>query len=368
MQWFVQDLVTQWIQSYPCKIKSAQVTQRSLRHSSCPEENPRSIYTDKPLEFVQTCEELNWNCERSTPHRSGTNGIAERAVRRAKEGTSSFLLQSGLRESWWAQAMECQGPIIPIGAEVKFFPISAKDQRRVHQFSEKVFPGIFMGYALNAGGEVGLVIHWKSGYWRSEIHVKRFKSKEVDVEKRENEFVIPLQDWRHVARMTVVIHRCVQSGWRPQANLRDPSPELAPRQDSWSIMEDNKLRIMLLQGRNSSSEGRFSDTSELYRCSQTNKNENWCTSRGDQRWLVEHGWRTRSLSLSLSEPWIGVTRYALLKNIQVRMERTRICRKIEFGSPRSAIQFARTTWCFQSWHEEQYSDASELAKSRILWR
>ena len=34
-------------------------------------------------------------------------GIAERAVRRVKEGTSAVLLQSGLNESWWADSMEC---------------------------------------------------------------------------------------------------------------------------------------------------------------------------------------------------------------------------------------------------------------------
>ena len=39
--------------------------------------------------------------------RSETNGIAERAVRRVKEGTSAVLLQSGLNESWWADSMEC---------------------------------------------------------------------------------------------------------------------------------------------------------------------------------------------------------------------------------------------------------------------
>ena len=36
-----------------------------------------------------------------------TNGIAERAVRRVKEGTSAVLLQSGLNESWWTDSMEC---------------------------------------------------------------------------------------------------------------------------------------------------------------------------------------------------------------------------------------------------------------------
>ena len=45
--------------------------------------------------------------ELSTPHRSETTGIAERAVRRVKEGTSAVLLQSGLVKKWWADAMEC---------------------------------------------------------------------------------------------------------------------------------------------------------------------------------------------------------------------------------------------------------------------
>ena len=42
----------------------------------------------------------------TTLHRLETNGIAERAVRRAKEGMSAVLLQSGLEEKWWADSME----------------------------------------------------------------------------------------------------------------------------------------------------------------------------------------------------------------------------------------------------------------------
>ena len=82
----------------------------------------------------------------STPHRSETNGIAERAVRRVKEGTSAVLLQSGLDNEWWADSMECYcylrntpgllsdgktpcerrfgtpftGPVIPSGAMVEY--------------------------------------------------------------------------------------------------------------------------------------------------------------------------------------------------------------------------------------------------------
>ena len=35
------------------------------------------------------------------PRRSETNGIAERAVHRVKEGASAILLQSALHEKWW---------------------------------------------------------------------------------------------------------------------------------------------------------------------------------------------------------------------------------------------------------------------------
>ena len=69
--------------------------------------NSEVIYIDHSLEFDKACEDLSWNHCTSTLHRSETNGIAERAVRRVKEGTSAVLLQSGLNESWWADSMEC---------------------------------------------------------------------------------------------------------------------------------------------------------------------------------------------------------------------------------------------------------------------
>ena len=96
----VQDLATQWIQAYPCKNKTSQETLRSLQKFLEPERKPKVIYTDNSLEFGKACEDLSWNHCTSTPHRSETNGIAERAVRRVKEGTSAVLLQSGLNESW----------------------------------------------------------------------------------------------------------------------------------------------------------------------------------------------------------------------------------------------------------------------------
>ena len=103
----VQDLATQWIQAYPCKNKTSQETQRSLQKFLEPNRKPKVIYTDNSLEFGKACEDLSWNHCTSTPHRSETNGIAERAVRRVKESTSAVLLQSGLDEKWWADSMKC---------------------------------------------------------------------------------------------------------------------------------------------------------------------------------------------------------------------------------------------------------------------
>ena len=78
----VQDLATQWIQSCPCKTKTSQETQRSLQKFLEPDRKPKVIYTDNSVEFGKACEDLSWNQCTSTPHRSETNGIAERAVRR----------------------------------------------------------------------------------------------------------------------------------------------------------------------------------------------------------------------------------------------------------------------------------------------
>ena len=90
MQSFVQDLATQWIQSYPCKTKTSQEPHRSLQKFLEPNRKPKVIYTDNSFEFGKVCEDLSWNHCTSTPHRSGTNGIAERAVRRVKEGACRF--------------------------------------------------------------------------------------------------------------------------------------------------------------------------------------------------------------------------------------------------------------------------------------
>ena len=144
-----------------------------------------------------------------------------------KEGTSAVLLQSGLDENLWADSMECytylrniqdllsdgktpyerrfgepfNGPIIPFGSLVGYYTISAKDQSRIHQFGKKVLPGLFLGYALYAGGI------WKGDVMvadieeletmdASEIYAKRLNAKEVIFHKENGKFIFPVADGR----------------------------------------------------------------------------------------------------------------------------------------------------------------------------
>ena len=220
-------LATQWIQAYPCKTKTSQETQRSLQKFLEPTRNPKVIYTDNSMEFGKACEDLSWNHCTSTPHGSETNGIAERAVRRVKEGTFAVLLQSGLNENWWADSMECyvylrnvtdllsdgktpyerrfgqpfRGPILPFGSLVEYYTISAKDQSRIHQFGKKVLPGLFLGYALYAGriwkGDVLIAdLEELETMDASEIYSKRLNAKEVIFPKEKGEFIFPIADGR----------------------------------------------------------------------------------------------------------------------------------------------------------------------------
>ena len=203
-------------------------------------------------QFSGICESLrrakfeSWEIK---PHRSETGGIAERAVQRVKADASSVLVQSGLQESWWAEAMECycnlrtvqdlladsqtpcerrfnspfKGPIFLTGAEVKTNPMSPQNRGRVHQFGTKVLPGIFVGYALDVGGSwTGDLLIGDREDLKNDATIwnslkKRFKSKEADILKRNNEFVFPCRTCEILQDGQSLSTRFVQSAWRLQA-------------------------------------------------------------------------------------------------------------------------------------------------------
>ena len=145
-------------------------------------------------------------------------------MRRVKEGSSAVFLQSGLNESWWADSVECytylrniqdllsdgktpyerrlgqpfKGSIIPFGSLVEYYPFTANDQSRIHQFGKKVLPGLFLGYALYVGG------FWKGDVLvadieelesmdASEIYSKRLNANEVIFHKENERFIFQPQ-------------------------------------------------------------------------------------------------------------------------------------------------------------------------------
>ena len=106
--------------------------------------------TDNSFEFSDACEEVNWNHKRSTPRRSRTNGMAEGAVRRVKEGTASVLVQLGHSEGWCYSSLQTVQDLLTDGQDTLGTSVQIHTQGRMHQFVSKVLPGILISCALNA--------------------------------------------------------------------------------------------------------------------------------------------------------------------------------------------------------------------------
>ena len=308
-----------------------------------PTRKPKVIYTDNSLEFGKACEDLSWNYCTSTPHRSENEWIAERAARRVKEGTSAVLLQSGLDREWWADSMECyaylrniqdplsdgktpyeepfKGPIIPFGSLVEYYPTSAKDISRLHQFGPEVLPGIFFGYVLYAGwiwkGDIMIAdVEELEEMDASELHVRRLNAKEVLTPQRSGNFIFPVADgtvkkslgensvWEHPPRPGSV--RNEEKNKKRTRKVRrmtfsnPTSRRLNARwRGSWNWLLDHYKRIHLSSSRWTQSqtvraERRIISYSvEVHRRHQGYKCTIGCDAGEKFRRLLERWWRKR---------------------------------------------------------------------------
>ena len=180
---------------------TSQETQRSLQKFLEPERKPKVIYTDNSLEFGKACEDLSWNHCTSTPHRSETNGVAEKSSAQSKRRhlvvrfhvTDLFSVGKTPYERRFGQPFK--GPIIPFGSSVEYHHITAKDQSRIHQFGKKVLLGLSLGYALYAGriwkGDVLIAdIEELETMDASEIYSKRLNAKEVIFPKENGNYFL----------------------------------------------------------------------------------------------------------------------------------------------------------------------------------
>ena len=94
-----------------------------------------------------------------------------------------------------------KGPTNPFGSLVEYHPTTAKDQSRIRQIGKKVLPGLFLGYALYAGGI------WKGDVLvadleeletmdASEVYSKRLNAKDLSFPREKGEFIFPIADGR----------------------------------------------------------------------------------------------------------------------------------------------------------------------------
>ena len=97
--------------------------------------------------------------------------------------------------------VDYDGPHIPMGAEIEYYPIRDKDKHRLHQLGPKTLPGIFVGYDTQAGGnwsEDLIIVDWDEmdrAERVSEITTKRFHHKEIrPIMTASNQFKFPLID------------------------------------------------------------------------------------------------------------------------------------------------------------------------------
>ena len=197
----VQDLLaTQWFQSYPCKTKTSQETERSLQKFLEPSRKPKVIFTDNSLEFGKACEDqcgiiarqpltvqkqmgllrccCNWDW-------ANIGGRIPRNVTAICEIFRTDCL-IGKHHTKGDLVNHLKGPSFRLVHWLNIIPCRLKtNQSRILQFGKKVLPGIFLGYGLCAG-ESGrgyiLVVDLQEleEMDASEIHANRLNAKRGD--------------------------------------------------------------------------------------------------------------------------------------------------------------------------------------------
>ena len=132
---------------------------------------------DNAPELGAAAKQMVWATLFSIPHVHATNLLAENRVKFVTYGARSALQQAGLSARWWPYALRyfctaCNvskrpnrqsawaerhgkgkftGMIIPFGALVDFLP-PTPIRKKLGKFELRLWPGIFLGYAMHVGG------------------------------------------------------------------------------------------------------------------------------------------------------------------------------------------------------------------------
>ena len=217
----VQDLATPWLQSYPCKTKSSQETERSLRKVVEPSDKPKVIYTGT----------IPWNLAKSVKNYPGIivhHGLivsrqlillreqyAALGKGRLQYCCNQVWMKNGGRIPWnvtaicemfktWKHLMKGDlekhsKDVTLFESMIEYHPNSAKDQSR--QFGKKVLSGIYLVYVLHARRHLGrrhviMVVDTEEleNLDASDVHARRLNAKEVLMPKNGETAIFPVAD------------------------------------------------------------------------------------------------------------------------------------------------------------------------------
>ena len=191
--------------------------------------------TGSPKPFALT---VPWNLAKRVKifpgiivHRHHTDrkqmGLLKEQCAGVKEGTSAVLLQSRMDEQWWAHSMECSaylrniqdllserktpcerlfgepldGPIIPFGSLVEYYPVLRKTSQESISLERKSC----LDYSLDTFLRGANLEGWHFGCrllrsWKRWTHLKSTRKdsmrKEVIFPKENRKFIIPVADGR----------------------------------------------------------------------------------------------------------------------------------------------------------------------------
>ncbi len=91
------DRGTDWLDCYPSAT-------RSIEHTvqwAGPKYKIQGFHCDNAQELVGAARNFGWRCATATTGIPLTSGLAERLVRKGKEGGRCNVVQSGLHAKWW---------------------------------------------------------------------------------------------------------------------------------------------------------------------------------------------------------------------------------------------------------------------------
>jgi len=169
------DRGTQWLECYPKASRSHEHIVEAMQDFTKPTDNIQQFYCDNGGELESASRQLGWRRPTSTPGVPQTNGLAERCIRKVKEGGASGVVQSGFKGKWWWKYADKHytafkniaivdgdssynrrhknghfpGENFSFGSRVDFLPTPGTKR---DGFDEKTMVGLFVGYHFLPGG------------------------------------------------------------------------------------------------------------------------------------------------------------------------------------------------------------------------